>query len=325
MEKFFYTWGIIFFGLMLGYLARHLVERGILHLPIGLNPLRTLLVKVTFFGINPITLIGALWIVDLQQGGIATLPILGVVALSLGGGVALTFSRLFKMERKQAGSFFVCGSFSNLGAIGGLLCYVFLGEKGFALVFLYKLFEEAFYFMVGFPVAQLFSTQITQQERLRTRLRKIAGNPFIIVSTLSLLTGVVLNLSRLDRPEIYSTINSILIPLSIILLLTSIGLAMRVRMVQVYLREGLAVSGIKFFIVPSVIISLGRLLGYGRMEDGLLLKVVIILSSMPVAFTSLIPPLIYDLDVDLANSCWLVSMGFLVMVIPVLYVILQSF
>ena len=111
MDKFVYTWSIIFFGLMLGYSIQKLVNRGTLNLPIGLNPLRTLLVKITFFVINPITLIGALWIADLQNGGIATLPILGIVAFSLGGGVAFGLSRLFKMGKKQAGSFLVCGPF----------------------------------------------------------------------------------------------------------------------------------------------------------------------------------------------------------------------
>jgi predicted permease len=190
---------------------------------------------------------------------------------------------------------------------------------------LYKLFEEAFYFMVGFPVAQIFGAPLAQRESLGTRFRKIGGNPFIVVSTLSLLTGVMLNLSNLERWEIYSAINSVLIPAGIILLLTSIGLAMKIQRVRFYIREGLAVSGIKFLIVPSVIIFLACGLGYGRMEGGLVLKVVIVLSSMPVAFTSLVPPLVYDLDVDLANSCWLISMAFLVIIIPVLCVILHSF
>ena len=325
MEKFLYTWSIIFIGLAIGYSVQKLVRRGTLHLPIGLDPLRTLVVKITFFVVNPITLIGALWIADLRNPGIATLPVLGILALSVGGAVALGVSRFFKMGKKQAGSFFVCGSFTNLGGIGALLCYVFLGEKAFALVFLYKLFEEAFYFLVGFPIAQLFSNHFRQGELTLTRLRKIAGNPFIIISTLSILIGVVLNLLGLERWEIYSTINSIFIPLGIILLLSSIGMGMQIQRVRFYIREGLAVAGIKFLIVPSVITSSAYALGYGGMEDGLLLKVVIVLSSMPVAFTSLVPPLIYDLDVDLANSCWLISMTFLVLVIPALYAILLSF
>jgi len=48
-------------------------------------------------------------------------------------------------------------------------------------------------------------------------------------------------------------------------------------------------------------------LGLGQMENGLPLKVVLILSSMPVGFIAMVPPTLYDLDIDLANSCWLVT------------------
>jgi len=50
---------------------------------------------------------------------------------------------------------------------------------------------------------------------------------------------------------------------------------------------------------------------------------VLILSSMPVAFNALIPPSIYDLDLDLANSCWFVTTALLVFVLPALLVIIQ--
>jgi hypothetical protein len=46
--------------------------------------------------------------------------------------------------------------------------------------------------------------------------------------------------------------------------------------------------------------------------------VVIILSSMAVAFSALIPPSIYDLDLDLANACWFFTTAFIV-VLPVRY------
>ena len=48
-----------------------------------------------------------------------------------------------------------------------------------------------------------------------------------------------------------------------------------------------------------------------------------ILSSMPIAFTALIPPSIYDLDLDLANSCWFFTTALLAVVLPVLLVIIN--
>jgi predicted permease len=53
------------------------------------------------------------------------------------------------------------------------------------------------------------------------------------------------------------------------------------------------------------------------------LKVVIILSSMPVAFNALIPPSIYDLDLDLANSCWFFTTALLIITLPMLLIVLS--
>jgi len=99
---------------------------------------------------------------------------------------------------------------------------------------------------------------------------------------------------------------------------------MRIKTIQDYLRECVAISATKFLIVPVILTLTAFLLGYGKIEEGLPLKVVMILSSMPVAFTALVPPSLYDLDIDLANSCWLFSTSLLIVVLPVLYIATQS-
>ena len=52
---------------------------------------------------------------------------------------------------------------------------------------------------------------------------------------------------------------------------------------------------------------------------GLPLKAVLVLSSMPVAFNALVPPSLYGLDLDLANSCFLVSVLGLAALLPALH------
>jgi hypothetical protein len=44
---------------------------------------------------------------------------------------------------------------------------------------------------------------------------------------------------------------------------------------------------------------------------------------MPVAFTALIPPSIYDLDIDLANSCWFITTSLLAVVLPSLLFVIH--
>lgn len=46
------------------------------------------------------------------------------------------------------------------------------------------------------------------------------------------------------------------------------------------------------------------------------------LSGMPVGFIAMVPPTLYDLDIDLANACWLLTNGLLVVMIPLLMFIL---
>jgi len=264
-------------------------------------------------------------VIELNDPRIVTLPFLGMGAILLGGLLALWFSKLLQLERKRTGSLFTCGSFTNLGTMGGLVCYIFLGEIGFGLVYIYRLFEEFIYYTVGFPIAKLYGSASVEREGFLNQLRKLASDAFILVSLCSLVLGSLFNLSGLKRPEFYQTVNSIFIPLGALLLIISIGLTMKISKVQDYLKECMAVSAIKFLIVPAVMTSLAFLLGYREMVGGHLIKVVILLSSMPVAFNALIPPSLYDLDVDLANSCWLFSTSLFIIILPVLYFIINFF
>jgi hypothetical protein len=118
-------------------------------------------------------------------------------------------------------------------------------------------------------------------------------------------------------------INTIFIPLGTGMLLVSIGLSMQFKRVTDYMKECLAVAGIKFLIVPLAIGGMAYLIGYGEIENGLPLKVVIVLTSMPVAFSALIPPSIYDLDIDLANACWFFTTACLIWVLPVLLIVIE--
>jgi predicted permease len=325
MIKFLFTFSLIFLGLSLGYLIQQLVTKQIIRLSIPLDRLRRILLKIALLFINPITVVGAIWVIRLQDTRIVTLPLLGVSAILLGGLLALWVARLFRLERGQTGSLFTCGSFTNIGTMGGLVCYIFLGEMGFGLVSIYKLFEEFIYYTIGFPIAKLYSAESKRKERFLGRLKMLATDLFILVSLLSLGLGCLLNLSGVKRPELYQTVNSILIPLGALVLITSIGLVMRISKIREYLKECISVSVIKFIIVPTLMTSVALFLGYQRIEGGLLLKVVIIVSSMPVAFNALIPPSLYNLDLDLANSCWLVSTSLLIFVLPALYLIIHSF
>jgi hypothetical protein len=322
MSKFIYSFGIILFGLSLGYIIQMLVRRERIRLPIDIDALRILLQRIALLVINPIAVVGAIWVISLKNATLIALPFVGLFALLAGGGISLGVARMLKFGPQKTGSMYVCGAFTNIGSIGALVCFVFLGEKGFALVLIYKLFEELSYYAIGFPVAKYYSDS-TSEERIRDHLKNLIRDPFILMALSCIIIGGLLNFSGVDRPEFYATIIAVFVPLMTIMLLTSIGLALRFRRVREYLRECVSLSIIKFICIPIMATTLAYMMGYAKIDDGLPLKVVMILSCMPVAFTSLIPPSIYDLDLDLANSCWFFTTALLVIVLPILLVLIK--
>ena len=315
MAKFFYSFGIIIFGLALGYSFQILINRKLVKLPIPIDDLRKLLQKIALLFLNPVAIVGAIWVVSIKNVGLIALPFVGLFALLTGGGLALGVAHMLSLAPRKTGALFGCGSFTNIGAVGALVCFVFLGEAGFALVAIYKLFEELFYYSIGFPIAKYYSRS-TREERILDRIKHLTRDPFIIVALTSIVLGAILNGSGVPRPGFFKTVISGFVPLATIMLLSSIGLAMKFRRVRNYLPECVSVAVIKFALVPVLATSLAYLLGFGKIEGGLPLKVVIILSCMPVAFNALIPPSIYDLDLDLANSCWFFTTALLVVVLP---------
>jgi predicted permease len=324
LPKLLFSFGIILSGLLLGYAIQVLSARGLIHLPVSLDTLRKGLQRAALLFINPVAIVGATWIVSIRHAGLAALPFIGLFAIVTGGLLALGAARLLVLPSKKKGALFCCGSFTNIGSIGALVCYMFLGEPGFALVPIYKIFEELSYYSTGFPIAKYYSGSTLAEGRW-DRVKGLARDPLIIVSVSSLVLGGALNASGLERPAIYGTVNAVFIPLGAFMLLISIGLALRFRRVGDYLKEGASVAAIKFAVVPLMASSIAWSLGLGSIDGGLPLKVVMILSAMPVAFNALIPPSIYDLDLDLANSCLLITMALLVIVLPALLFVVQSF
>ncbi|MCJ7657180.1 MAG: hypothetical protein MUO55_05315 [Candidatus Atribacteria bacterium] len=309
---------IIFIGLISGYIVQILVQRNILRLPFGLEKIRKYLQKFSIFFFITVIYIGVYWSMDFHQLKLFLFPLLGIFNLFLGGGIAVLVAGLTHMNDKDTGSFFCCGFFTNYVGTGGLICFLFLGEGGYALLPIYTFFIRIAYYMVGFPVAKYYSIKGNQQNQKAFNFKLIMKDSFVLFALAAVIIGLSLNASGIERPAIYTPLISFFIPAHTIILLFSIGLSMKFNKIRKYLKAALLISGIKYLIVPLTMVSIGFLLGYQHINDGLPLKVILILSSGPVAFHSLIPPSQYELNLDLANSCWIITTFSLVLLIPVI-------
>ena len=315
MQKLLFSLGLIVAGLVAGYVwQRWAIDRDPSHAD-AIPRLRKRLQKIGLLFFMPISFVGAVWIVSLENIRILFLPLIGAGALLLGGLSGLAAASLLHRNDRQKGTLFCCGSFTNIGSIGALVSFIFLGESGFALLALYKLFEELIYYSIGFPIARYFSGG-DRESTFGQRIRKVATDPFFLAATAAFVCGFVLNRSGIPRPSFYETVNAFFVPAGTFILLTSIGLGMRFSSLAGRLPEGLAMILIKFIVIPTAAVTAAYLAGLNTIDDGLPLKVVLIGASMPVAFTALVAASIYELDLDLANACWLITTGALLVVIP---------
>lgn len=325
MVQLLFSFTLILSGLFSGYVLQQLDRSGAVRLPVDIITLRKILQKIALLLFMPIAFLGAVWVVSFSDLRVLWLPVVGCVALLAGGVCGLVGAHLLQLSRQQRGVMYCCGSFTNIGAIGGLVSYMFLGEEGFALVALYKLFEELCYYIIGFPIARYYATDESLTVSWVKRCVDIARDPFVLTASLAFLLGVVLNVSGVVRPDIFTVITAFFIPIGTFLMIFSVGLGMRFSRVGKHLDACGVVALIKFLIVPVIACSLALLLGLHEISGGLPFQVVLILSSMPVAFNALVASSIFDLDLEFANSLWLVSTGLLFIVIPWLFFLVNNY
>ncbi len=275
--------------------------------------LRKRLQRASFLYLNPLVLIGAVWILPLNNLDILFLPIMEILAIAAGGVYSIIYTRWRGMPRPIRGSHFCASYYTNVGSVGGLVVYSMLGEQGFVLLPLYKLLEPLMYFGVGFPLASLFGSEKKEKKQF---LLMIIKDPVITISMSSICIGFLLNLSGIQRPGFYGPFNGLIIPVISAFLIISIGLGMDFSHMKGHIISTLSVAFIKFLLVPATITLAAYFLGLGEIMNGLPLLTVFILTSMPAGFVAIMPASLYGLDLDYANTAWILTMLSMIVIVP---------
>ena len=136
----------IIFGLTGGKQLKALKIKNIIAESVPLERILQWSTKFVIIVFYPIIIIGAVWLVELNDMKLIILPVLGGFTLILGSLLSLLASRLLKLERQKMGSMFISGGFSNWGSFGVLICFVFLGEESLAFAALFMLLEQFLYY-----------------------------------------------------------------------------------------------------------------------------------------------------------------------------------
>ena len=308
---------LIFISLGLGYFYRkHKLACKDQDKPKVLALLATLrdhLQFVAFFVFIPCAALCSLWGMPAPSKHLLILPLFGLLAWTLGGGLSLLAAKIFGFSRPATGSLFCCGTFSNIGAVGTLCCVLFLGEASIAYVALYRFCEEMFYYGLAIPFATRYS-----QERGAVKIQGFKISRLIFGVLLALVIGLTLNLLGLPRPAFFGYLSAALSITACSMALFAIGLGLRISKLSAYPLACAAIFGIKFLCIPAILITLALFWGLNQIDAGLPLRTVAILSAMPVAMNALLPPALLKLDLDLANACFIFSTLALAVVLPIL-------
>lgn len=320
------TFLILIIGTLSGYLCQQWLYKNRQFKEEYVKRLAVFLQKFGMIWLISITYIGSLWIFEINSlVEIISLTLVGAVTTIAGGIFAVLLAKYQKYNQIDVGSFFSCGFFSNIASLGGMICFFYLGEEGYALVPIFTFFMRLLYYGFGYPIARMYSKENNREQNILTKLIEIFKDPFFYIGVGSVIMGLLLNFSPFKRPKVYGPINDLLIPLSTFILLFSVGLNLKFSRVSSYIKECFYMSLIKFLAVPLVIFIISILLGYQSVNNGLPLKVSLIMAFMPVAFNSVIAANIYNLNIDLVNSCWIFTTFGILIVLPFLLLFLNLF
>ena len=301
-----------------------------------------LLQKIALLGLNSIAIVTSIWALSLGASAVATLPFIGLGVMAFGLFAGLAAMKFLRMEKDSGTVFSLSSSMMNIGSIGSLVAFLILGEQAFALVPFYKLFEEAWFYGLCFPIAagvhakEAASIRAREAVGLREhdantqspqgaafKLTRLLKDPMILVSLTAMGAGLALNISGIPRPQFFRTLNMWIVPASAFLVLVSIGMKIPKSRKKIPRPVFYAFLGIRLILIPAFALALATLLGLPSLPDPTAFKVVVLLSFMPTAFTSLIPPVVYGLDFGLSFSLWLVSNLTLAGSLPLLWIILR--
>ena len=310
MDRLLLSLCLIFLSLAAGHAVQHLLR---IPRPL-LERVRQRLQSLAVFCLIPCSAMLSLWGLPSPDSRLLVLPFLGIASWIWGGILSLRVARGLHLDGPRTGSFYCCGTFANLGAIGALVSVLFFGEKAIAIVALFRLCEEMFYFGISFPVAR----RLGGGEGVFS-LRSFRPDPVLLLILTALGLGLALNVLGVPRPAPLGSLAAAAMLLATVLFLFAIGLGLRLSRVSCYAREAAALAAVKFVGVP---VLLAALAGLGSIDGGLPLRIVTVLSCMPVAMTALVPPALFGLDVDMANALWIFSTLALVVILPALSFVL---
>lgn len=265
----------------------------------------------------------SLWKLPLRIQG-AWLLIVSPAQIIAGALVMVMIGRLLKWPRKQTGALVLGGGLANQGfTMGAYLCYLLLDRGDEALAYGMGLVTVMMVAAVPllYPMARHYGGTTKQDQSLAG----LIYHSFVDLRAMPLyaaVTGVTLALLQVPPPQFLWDIHviDVLFFAGGFGAYFGVGMLLFVRSSFSYRQAHLAMTGVRFALIPAVTIGLlwlmRRLTGG---PDDLLYNVLIIESFTPAALLMVMLSNLFHLDARLASNAWLINtLLFVMLPLPVL-------
>ena len=269
------------------------------------------LIRLNLVLIEPLIVLWSIWGLGLDWN-MAVLPFSGLLLVVAGMVTGRLMLPALPLRERSRATFLISSSIANHGfTMGAFLCFLFLGEKGLGLAFLFLSYFMIYVFTVIFPYARSVSRPEGSLPGVAAYFLDLQNMPLVAV-----IAALVLQFFHVRRPGVDFPVNTLMM-ISIALYYFSLGMSFKTSRVFSFLRENVALSLIRFLILPAI--TLGAL---AMVDLGEHVKAVIAIQSfMPVAVYSVVASVLFDLDKELASNLFVFNtLFFLLLVLPLLFV-----
>lgn len=265
-------------------------------------------VNLAFF--EPPIVFWSIWGLSLQKE-MTLLPMFGFFLVVTGFLLGKIFVPLLKLEESSKKTFVISASLANHGfTLGGLLCFIFGGEKGLGLSTIFLLYFVPFTFLFIFFYAGSGGKNTWHPKAILEFLFNLRNMPLFAA-----FLALCVKWLNIRRPDVYFPIDILLI-ISVSLYYFTLGINFITGDLSFFRKEHFFLALQKFVILPGIVYGVLVLLNL----PGDMKMVVMIQSFMPAAIYSVVTALLFNLDERLASSMFVVnSLLFIAFVLPVLF------
>ena len=249
------------------------------------------------------------------------LPIVGLTLISVITALSTGIFYFLEPDRKSRLTLILAAGLSNTGYTGGaFVCYVLFGMAGLAMANIYLLLSVPAFYLIYLPFLKVRELR-TKDRTAALKLDFLLDFRMLVIP--AVIAAIILNLTNVKPPAFITKfyIIDILVCIASSLSFFAIGLRVKLSRLKNYISLYFLITAVKFILTPAVALLIIALLALaGQNLNGMVQKVIIVLSATPSAVLMVTISNVFDLDGPLASALWVVTMAiFVAIVVPVLF------